>query len=93
MAEEAPKPETLLPSRVGERIMGLGRTAAAERRNPSSKYYDPDFPQPIRLAGSNSVRYVESEVYAYVQKKIQGARTTASTRAPIGVPRRGVRHG
>ncbi len=88
MAAESPKPEALLPSRAAERIIGIGRTAAAERRNPRSKYYDPDFPQPIQLAGSNSVRYVESEVYAYVHKKIQAARATAATKTPRGVSRR-----
>lgn len=88
MAAESPKPEALLPTRAAERIIGIGRTAAAERRNPRSKYYDPDFPQPIQLAGSNSVRYVESEVYAYIHKKIQNARTTAAAQPPRSVSRR-----
>lgn len=80
--------ETLLPRREAERITGLGRSAIAERRNPNSKHYDPTFPTPIKLAGSNSVRYVESEVYAYVHKKIQNARTTAAAQPPRSVSRR-----
>lgn len=79
--------ESLLPRREVERVTGMGRSALAERRNPDSKHYDPTFPAPIKLAGSNSVRYVESEVLEWVHKKIQSSRTTNS-RTPSRVSRR-----
>ena len=83
--------EALLPRREAERITGLGRSAIAERRNPNSKHYDPTFPAPIKLAGSNSVRYVESELLAWVHTKIQTARTKPSTRISVGGNRPGAR--
>lgn len=66
--------EALLTRQEVERITGLGRSALAERRNPKSKQYDPGFPEPVTVGGTNSVRYVESEVLAWVNNKIKAAR-------------------
>ena len=69
--------ETLITDNEVGRITGLGRTARAERRNPRSKYYDPSFPKGVQLGGANSVRYVESEVMAWVKAKIEASRKAA----------------
>lgn len=71
--------EALLTRQEVERITGLGRSALAERRNPKSKQYDPSFPAPVTVGGANSVRYVESEVQAWVNSKIKAARTAKNT--------------
>ncbi|MCP5191022.1 MAG: AlpA family phage regulatory protein [Pseudomonadales bacterium] len=68
--------EVLLRRQDVERVTGLGRSALWERLNPDSRYYDPDFPKPISLGSSNSVRWVATEVYGWVQHKIQSSRAT-----------------
>lgn len=68
-----------------ERITGLGHTAIRERLNPQSVYYDETFPRPVRLGAANSVRFVESEVVAWVQAKIKASRAaTQSDRTSNG---------
>ncbi|MFZ5483734.1 MAG: helix-turn-helix transcriptional regulator [Pseudomonadota bacterium] len=69
--------EALLTRQEVERITGLGRSALAERRNPKSKQYDPTFPSPVTIGGANSVRYVASEVEAWVRAKIEAGRKGA----------------
>jgi len=69
--------EALLTRQEVERITGLGRSALAERRNPKSKQYDPAFPSPVTIGGANSVRYVASEVEAWVRAKIEASRREA----------------
>lgn len=66
--------ENLINDAEVGRITGIGRTARAERRNPKSKYYDPAFPKAVTIGGANSVRYVESEVRAWVRAKIEASR-------------------
>ena len=49
---------------------GLSRTAIYYKQNPKSKgRYDPDFPRPVQL-GSNCIAWVESEVDAWLEKRI-----------------------
>jgi prophage regulatory protein len=69
--------ESLLTRLEVERRTGLGRSALAERRNPKSKQYDPTFPAPVTVGGANSVRYVESEVMAWIAAKIEASRQAA----------------
>lgn len=66
--------EVLLRRQDVERVTGLGRSALFERLNPKSKYFDPDFPRAVSVGGPNSLRWVESEVQAYIANKIRQSR-------------------
>ncbi|EOE4445722.1 helix-turn-helix transcriptional regulator [Proteus mirabilis] len=44
-------------------MLGISRSSIYEKLNPHSKYYDPDFPKPIKL-GASSVGWQ----YASVEK-------------------------
>ncbi|HGI5215519.1 AlpA family phage regulatory protein [Providencia rettgeri] len=44
-------------------LLGISRSSIYEKLNPRSKYYDPDFPKPIKL-GASSVGWQ----YASVEK-------------------------
>lgn len=44
-------------------MLGISRSSIYEKLNPRSKYYDPDFPKPIKL-GASSVGWQ----YASVEK-------------------------
>lgn len=69
--------EALLTRQEVERRTGLGRSALAERRNPKSKQFDPLFPKPVQLGGANSIRFVESEISAWIASKIEASRQVA----------------
>ncbi|MDQ1315527.1 MAG: prophage regulatory protein [Pseudomonadota bacterium] len=85
--------EALIRRQDVERITGMSRSAIWERLNPSSRYFDPEFPKPVSLGCPNSVRWVKSEVSRWVHKKIEISRAKPATRAPRGAAIRGVRHG
>lgn len=65
--------EALLRRQDVERLTGLGRNAIYERLNPNSPRYDADFPAPVSC-GRTSVRWVSSEIQAYIAKKIEQRR-------------------
>lgn len=46
----------------------LSRSALYAKLNPKDAAYDPDWPVPIRV-GANSVRWIESEVDAYIASR------------------------
>jgi len=74
MTNNAAAPEEALLRRQDvERRTCLGRNAIYERLNPKSPRYDEDFPKPIAV-GSTSVRWVASEVQAYIARKIEQSR-------------------
>lgn len=69
--------EALIRRQDVERLTGLGRSAIFERLNPNSRYHDPKFPKPINIGGSNSTRWIESEVQTWIQGKIEASRKAA----------------
>ena len=46
------------------------RTAHFDKLNKKSKHYDPDYPKPVKI-GFRSVRYIEHEVVAWIEKKME----------------------
>jgi len=53
---------------------GLGTTAIYERLNERSRYFDPTFPRPIPLGGTDRVRatgWIESEVEGWLRKQME----------------------
>jgi prophage regulatory protein len=59
-----------------ESDIGLSRSAIYNRMDPASKYFDPSFPKPIQLGG-NSVGWIDSEVQAWLQGRIEASRKAA----------------
>jgi len=47
---------------------GISRSTVYNKMNPDSKYYDAEFPRPIRLGGS-SVGWRESDVDAWLESR------------------------
>ncbi len=74
--------ETLLPRRDASQRFGLGTSAMYERMNPNSPRYDPTFPKPVVLSGTpdkaTCVRWVESEVDAWIAAQIEKSRKVDS---------------
>ncbi len=56
---------------------GLSRSTIYDLMNPNSPSYDPSFPTQVDYT-SGTVRWVEAEVYAWIESKIQnrGQRST-----------------
>jgi len=48
---------------------GMSRSTIYSKLNPSSKYFDPTFPKPIRLGNgpASSVGLIESEIDAWIE--------------------------
>jgi prophage regulatory protein len=55
-----------------ESMTGLKRVSIYNRLNPSSKYFDPDFPKSISLSasGKGSVAWLVSEVEAWMDLRL-----------------------
>ena len=72
--------DALLRRAEVERKIGLGRSAVYARMDPRHPQYDPTFPKPIAVSGPvnhpTAVRWVESEVEAWISAKITASRTT-----------------
>lgn len=47
---------------------GLSNGTLHNKQNPQSPYYDPDFPQPVRL-GANAVGWYEDEIDAWLASR------------------------
>ena len=56
---------TLLRGKEVDKKIGTGRSSRYAKQDPKNPAYDPTFPVPVRI-GANSVRYIESEVDAYI---------------------------
>lgn len=61
--------DRLLRRRDVEALIAKSRSWIYSVIDPKSRYYDPDFPKPIRLGG-NSVAWVETEIQAWVSTRI-----------------------
>lgn len=70
--------EALLKRQEVERLTGLGRSAIYARLNQKHTQYDPDFPSPVSVGGRadtpTAVRWVESEVQAWIKLQIERSR-------------------
>lgn len=62
-----------------ERRLQVSRQWIYDRINPKSKYYDPEFPKPIKLGnGKNpAVGWVESEIDLFLASQIAKSRKAA----------------
>lgn len=49
---------------------GISRSTVYNKMNPGSKYYDAEFPKPVRL-GDSSVGWLESDVDAWLASRPQ----------------------
>jgi prophage regulatory protein len=63
---------TILRRREVEQITGLSRSSIYERMNIRSRYYDPDFPKPVRL-GQRAVGWRASEIAAWIDSRKSSA--------------------
>ena len=61
----ADQPVILLRGRDVDQKIGSSRSTRYAKLDPNNAAYDPDFPIPVRI-GANSVRWLESEVDAYI---------------------------
>ncbi len=54
-----------------ERLVGRKRSSIYALMSPSSRYFDPDFPQKIRLSNqpNGSVGWMLSEILAWIELK------------------------
>lgn len=70
MAEHMPLvSDALLKRQEVERLTGLGRSAIYARMDQNSQQHDPTFPKPVPM-GTNAVRWVASEVDAWIKARI-----------------------
>lgn len=46
--------------------LGLGRSTYEKLTNPSSEYYDPDFPKPVNIFTGKKLRYSSIDVDHYI---------------------------
>ncbi|HCI96921.1 MAG TPA: AlpA family transcriptional regulator [Providencia sp.] len=50
-------------------MLGISRSSIYEKLNPRSKYYDPDFPKPIKL-GASSVGWQYTSVEKWLTSRM-----------------------
>lgn len=50
------------------RILGISRSSIYEKLNPKSRYYDAEFPKPVRL-GAGSVGWRSTAVNAWIASR------------------------
>jgi prophage regulatory protein len=60
-----------------ENRVRLSRSTIYDRINPKSPRYDATFPKPIRLGNGSAVGWIEGEVEAWVQARIDASRKPA----------------
>lgn len=69
--KERERPLELILRSTLQVITGTSRATTYARNDPKSNQFDPNFPKPVRLPGSNAVRFVRHEVEDYVRALIQ----------------------
>lgn len=59
-----------------EQKIGLSRSAIYERLDEKSRYYDPEFPKPIRLGNGKNppVGWIESELVTWIAAQVRKSR-------------------
>jgi prophage regulatory protein len=87
-------PFRILRKRDLEDKLRLGKTAIEEKNNPRSEYYDPTFPPPIQLGGTENVRAVgwfEHEIDEWLRKlaerRVAKARPDSDAKPAAAGPR------
>lgn len=68
---------SILRRRDLEDRVRLSRSTIYDKINPASPRYDATFPKPIRLGNGSAVGWIEGEVEAWVQARIDASRKTA----------------
>lgn len=65
-----PKNQSLRIMRMPEltMVLGISRSSIYEKLNPKSRYYDADFPKPVRL-GAASVGWQLTSIEAWIASK------------------------
>ena len=58
----------LMRGKEVEKTAGIGRSTRYAKLDPKNAAYDPAFPLPIRI-GANTVRWIESEIDAYIASR------------------------
>lgn len=56
--------ERLIPLKEFLEITGVKKSTAYNRWDPNSKYFDPEFPQPIHRKGKLLFSYTQTQNYA-----------------------------
>jgi len=64
----------ILRRRDLEARVRLSRSTIYDRINPDSPRYDPTFPKPIRLGYGAAIGWLEHEVSAWLQCRIEASR-------------------
>lgn len=75
----------MLPLQEVIRRTGLSRSSIYNRLNPASPYYDPTFPRPVRLGSTSSIRFVESELEAWLEQCVAVSRSDHAVPKHVGV--------
>jgi prophage regulatory protein len=70
----------LLARKQVELRTALSKSALYARLDKNSPQYDPTFPRPVAIDGGLTVRWVASEVDAWVAAKIAAARAPGAVR-------------
>lgn len=83
MKETMMNKHTLIPFADGLCHMCIGRTKFYAMTDPSSPSYDPDVPGtiPVGTAPNSPRVFVEAELYGYINKLIDRARSDSAGRA------------
>lgn len=66
----------ILRRRDLEARVRLSRSTIYDRINPDSPRYDPTFPKPIRLGYGAAIGWLEHEVSAWLQSRIEASRNS-----------------
>lgn len=66
---------SILRRRDLEDRVRLSRSTIYDKINPASPRYDATFPKPIRLGNGSAVGWIEGEVEAWVQARIDASRS------------------
>lgn len=63
-------PKSIIRRRELERRTGLSRSSIYERLDPKDRQYDPQFPRPFKLGRGPSIGWLDAEVEAWIQAKV-----------------------
>lgn len=53
------------------KMVGLSRSSIYEKLNPRSRYYDENFPKPVKL-GAASVGWLSTAIETWISSKVKG---------------------
>ena len=76
------KKRKLIQRKGVEDATGYARSWITETINPKADRYDPTFPKPFKIAGTQTNIWVEDEVYAWVEAQIEKGRAETNHDIP-----------